>query len=347
MGNLSKKTFLISIIFAVIASFLLVPNYVQSADKVIELTFASVSAPTHVINAKVNDAWIKEIEKATNGRVKITLFPGQVLGNSKQAYDIALKGIADISYGWVYYDPGRFPLTEVYLLPSVVPNIKTANHLWDVFNGFLTKEWSGTKVLWLGMAPCYNIQTREKKINTVEDIKGLKLAALGSQSANVVKALGATPLDITAQDMYTALQRGVVDGSINTWSSAAANKHGEVMKYFTSNTRLYTGVFYAVMNIDKYNSLPDDIKKIIDENSGKKMFEMSTAAYWNEEVEGEHAVIQQGHGDAVSYGLSKEELKKIQTLVRPIWDEWVKRVKSKGLPGEKVLESVEKYIEEE
>ena len=311
-----------------------------------ELKFASISAPDHVLNVKVHTPWIEQVQKATNNQVKITLFPGGILGGAKQAYDLAAQGIADISYGWVHYHPGRFPLSEVYTLPGVVPNVRTAYHNWEVYHKYLTKEWADTKLLWLGFNAGMAVMTRDKQIRTLEDFKGLKLAIQGSSAAKIARALGAVPVDVNTQDVYTAVQRKVVDGTFNSFSSSAANKFGEVMKYYTTNAALYTSPCFAVMNLDRYNNLPPDIRKVIDESTGQRQWDLVSRVYWDAEEEGVQSLTRQSAGKAVFYNLPLDMTRQIRTLMKPIWDEWTNAMQSKGLPGKQVLDSVAGFIEE-
>ena len=92
-------------------------------EKPIELKISSGSSPVHVVNAKIFTPWCEEIDKATNGRLKITLYPGGALAKSKENFDAALKGICDISYGWISYNPERHPLSEIYYLPGAVRRV--------------------------------------------------------------------------------------------------------------------------------------------------------------------------------------------------------------------------------
>jgi TRAP-type transport system periplasmic protein len=325
--------------------FLLMPAYGAQPDtKTIELKFASISAPNHVLNAKVHTPWIRQIEAATNGQVKIQLFPGAVMGGAKQAYDLAETGIADISYGWVHYIPGRFPLTEAYNLPGVLPNLEAAYHIWDVYHKYLQKEWAGTKLLWIGYAPSMKLITKTKQIRMLDDVKGLKIAIQGIMAANIARSIGGIPVDVNAQDVYTSVQRGVTDGCFNPISSSAANKYGEVLKYYLMNMSIYAPPCFAVMNLDRYKALPSDIRKVIDEYSGQKQWEFVMKTYWDEEDTGQKLLMQQSGGKAVFYDIQPQELKKFQTLVRPMWDEWVKNMGAKGLPGKEMLDMIVGYI---
>jgi TRAP-type transport system periplasmic protein len=321
--------------------FLLLPAFGQT--KPVELKFASISAPTHVLNVKVHEPWIKKVEEASGGKLKVTLYPGGSLGPAKQAFDIAAKGIADISYGWVHYHPGRFPLSDFAELPGLVPNFQAIIGLWDIYQKYCMGEWNQVKVLWLGINPSFHFASKEKQIRTLDDVKNLKFGLSGALASKVILALGGVPVDIPAQDGYTGFQRGVIDGYVNTWSSDAANKYGEVSKYFT-NAWLYNAIFFCVMNLDTYKSLPPDIKKVIDDNSGRAMYEMASKAYWDDEESGLKRLVDQTNGKGVVYSLPRPEQEKYRKIVKPILDEWIQRVDAKGLPGTKLMEDVEKVI---
>jgi TRAP-type transport system periplasmic protein len=324
------------------SSLLLWSNHAAAAP--LELKFASISAPAHVLNAQVHTPWIKQIEEASQGKLKVTLYTGAALGPAKQAYDLVAKGIADISYGWITFHPNRFPLSEVYTLPGLVPNRRSAYHLWDVYQEYLKPEWTKTKTLWLGLAPGYVFIMRDKPIRAISDVKGLRLGFMGGVAAKVISAMGGVPVDVTAQDAYTALQRKTIDGYINTWSSSAANKYGEIAKYYT-NAGLFNSMFFCVMNLEAYKSLPLDVQKIIDENTGQKMFKSATDAYWDDDLSAEKTVVQQTGGKGVVYNLPKEETQKYRDLVKPIWEEWIKNVESRKAPGKKVLDAVVGFME--
>ncbi len=325
---------------------LLFPAYGKAAEgKSIELKFASISAPNHVLNTDMHRPWIKQIEEATKGRVKITLYPGGTLGTAKMGYDIAVKSIADISYGWINYHPGRFPLSEVYQLPGVMPNIKTAFHLFDIYEKYLKREWAEAKLLWLAAAPPFDIFMADKQIRKIEDIKGLKIGCQGGSPAKVISAVGGVPVDIPAQEAYTSLQRRVIDGIINVWSSMAANKLGEVTKYYT-NAGLYSYIFFCVMNHDSYNSLPADIKKIIDQYSDRKMWETAAKVYWTAEEPKKEEVMRQSGGKGIIYDLPAAEVAKYRKIVTPLANDWIKNVEAKGQPGKQLFEAVMQSIEE-
>ena len=315
----------------------------QAPPKTIELKFASPSSPVHVLNTDVNQPWIKKVEEQAKGQVKITFYPGGALGKSTETYELAQKKIADISYGWIGYYPGRFKLTEVYMLPGMVNNPKEAYTIYDAFNETLKTEWKDVKVLWMGVAMRYDIFTVNKQVKTCEDVKGLKLVINSEMAADGVKVLGGVPVEVSAQEAYVTLQRGVADGIVNPWSSLLANKQGEVTKYFTK-VGLMQSVWFAIMNMDSYNSLPADIKKIIDDNTGRAMWQSATDAYWNFDVAAEPKMIEQSNNTGVIYQFPSSELAKYRALAKPIYDKWLDETKQKGLPAQETLDLINKKL---
>jgi len=346
---MKRKFVTTTLILLLVVSFVLIgcaqdssSTVASTSDEVIELKFASPSSPTHVCNTKVNEPWIKLIEEQTQGRVDITLYTGGALGKANESYDLAVKDIADISYGWIGYYPGRFKLTESYMLPGIVNSPEEAYSIYDVYKDYLEQEWSETKVLWLGVAMRYDLFTSDKQVKTVEDVQGLKFAVQSEMGAEAIKALGGTPVEVSATESYIAVQRGVVDGIMNPWSSIAANKQGEVTKYYTK-AGLIQSVWFCVMNLKTYNSLPDDIKAIIDENSGREAWQAATNAYWNEDVAMEAKVMDQSGNTGEIYQLPEVELEKYRKMVSPIYDKWIEETTAKGLPAEDTLEAIDKY----
>lgn len=144
--------------------------------------------------------------------------------------------------------------------------------------------------------------------------------------------MGATPIDITAQDAYLAFQRKSIDAYINTWSSVAANKYGEVASHFTS-ANLFNSVFFAVMNKSVYDALPDDQRAVIDANSTAEAFNAATDTYWDDEAEAMRKVQEQSGGKAQITEWSAGEKAKFRDLVAPAWDDWESRVSATGKPA--------------
>jgi TRAP-type C4-dicarboxylate transport system substrate-binding protein len=306
----------------------------------IELSFASFSPATSSAG-QVSETWLKEIERRTNGRVKFNRYWGGTLLTGKNMYEGVIGGIANVGMNVFGYTPGRFPLWEVMDLPVISPNTVVNNRVqWEAFKKFNPKELEKTKVLALfNCSPC-SIWSKVP-IRKLEDMKGLEIRATGF-TAKMVQALGGTPVGAPQPEVYEMLAKGIIKG---TWSSLdvlKGYKQADVTKYVTING-LYSSSFYLVMNLKTWNSLPGDVQKII--NDYAEEFMVTAGKIWEEK-----------HNEGLQYAkdsgleiitLPADELGRWKKAVYPLLDDYVMRMKSKNLPGQKLLEEVihltEKY----
>ena len=327
-----RLTVLCSIFVLVCAGFSLTiaPAYGQA--KPIELTY-SIFFPAPAPQTQVAMEWAKEIEKRTKGRLKITIFPGETLSKAAQCYDGVVQGISDIGFSALAYTRGRFPLTEVADLPLGIKSGLVATKLINAYyKKFQPKELKDVKVMYLhGHGPGF-LHTK-KAVNKLEDLKGMKIRCTGL-AAKIVTALGGIPLGTPMPETYDALSRGVVEGSMAPQEALSTWRWGEVVKYTTESWgAAYSTGFFVVMNKKKWNSLPKDIKKII-EQVNKEWIEKQGKNWDDIDKLGREATLKRGN-QIIS--LSKEENERWANAVRPLLDGYVKNMKEKGLPGEKAL----------
>jgi TRAP-type C4-dicarboxylate transport system substrate-binding protein len=300
--------------------------------KPIELNYSNFFPASHK-HAIITVEWAKEIEKRTNGRVKITVFTGGTLTPADKVYDGVVKGISDIGLSCHAYTRGKFPLFEVVDLPlgsrSGYVSTKLIN---EFYNKFKPKEFDEVKCMYLhGHGPA--IFHTKRAVYKLEDLKGMKIRCTGL-ATKIVTALGGTPVAMPMPETYDSLKRGVVDGTLNPFEALQGFKFGEVVKFSTESygSANSTG-FYVVMNKDKWNALPPDIQKII-EKVNEEWIE-KTGRLWDE-------IDKAGRDFTLSLGnkiisLSKEENERWAEAVRPILDDYVKSMKEKGLPGQEAL----------
>jgi len=300
--------------------------------KPIELNYSIFFPETHK-NAKSAAEWAKEIEKQTNGRVKITMFYSGTLTPADKCYDGVEKGISDIGYSVLAYTRGKFPLTEVIDLPIGIRSGVAATKLVnEYYSKFKPKEFDGTKVMYLhGHGP--GLIHTKKAVNKLEDLKGMKIRCTG-MAAKIVTALGGTPVAMPMGDTYDAISRGVVDGSMAPQESLLGWKWGEVVKFTTEDWGAsYTASMFVVMNKDKWNALPPDIQMIIEKINGEWIEKQGKT--WDEiDKEGRDYTLKLGNK---IIPLSKEENERWAKAVRPLLDEYVTNMKAKGLPGEEAM----------
>lgn len=300
--------------------------------KPIELNYSIFFPETHK-NSKISAEWAKEIEKQTNGRVKITMFYSGTLTPPDKCYDGVEKGISDIGFSVLAYTRGKFPLTEVIDLPIGIRNGLTATKLInEYYNKFKPKEFDGTKVMYLhGHGP--GVIHTKKGVYKLEDLKGMKIRCTG-MAAKIASALGATPVAMPMGDTYDAVSRGVVDGSMAPQEALFGWKWGEVVKFTVEDWGAsYSSGMFVVMNKDKWNALPPDIQKIIEKINGEWIEKQGKT--WDEiDKEGRDYTVKLGN-KIVS--LSKDENERWAKAVRALLDEYVNNMKGKGLPGDEAL----------
>lgn len=311
-------------------------------QKAISLNYSNLLPATHKISL-VSEEWCKEIEKRTNGGVKITMFHGGTLTPGTQAYDGAVKGLSDVAMSVFSYHRGRFPLTEFSDLPIGVKSCVTAARLFtEYYVKFKPKEMDDVKIMYLHGNPPSVVHTVKKSVTKLEELKGLKMRVtpLGTP---IAKALGAAPVAMPMGDAYDALSKNVVDGGFFPYEALEGWKLGEVVKFSTESWPVgFTSAWYVIMNKKKWDSLPPDWQKAIEQVNAEWIERVGKA--WDEvDASGKAFALKQG-GKVMT--LSKEEGERWVKAVQPVLDDYVKMAKSKGLPGDEVLRFAMDYLKE-
>ncbi len=294
----------------------------SAQDKVISLKFTCQFPATHKV-ALLKAEWCKEVEKRTNGRVKIDFFPGAILTPPPQTYDSIMKGIADVGESFASYTKGRFPLMEGLDLPlgykSAYQSTKLTN---EFYKKFKPKEFDNVPVMFFHNAAPQDICTK-KPVNKMEDLKGMKIRATGT-SAQVIQALGAAPVGMSMGEAYDAIARGVANGVMCPVEATKGWKLAEVVNNCTIYNSRHTNVAYVVMNKNKWNALPKDVQQII-EKINEEYIEKQ-GKLWDELDKEALDFFTQKGGKMIT--LSKEEDAKWHKALQPILDEYLKNMKA-------------------
>ena len=336
----------LTIILLVVVFFvtlcLIVSPPALAADKVIKLRYSNFFPPAHA-NSKLGDQWSKEVEKRTKGRVKITYYPGNTLAPPTQAYDAAVKGIADISYCLFAYSAGRQPMLEVIDYPLGYTSGLQATRLINAFyKKFKPKELDDVKVMYLHAHGPGLIHTK-KKISKLEDIEGLRIKGTGV-NAKIVGAYGGVPVTMPMPETYDALQRGLADGIILPIEALKGWRFGELLKCTVRNYGIaYSVGMYVVMNKDKWNSLPPNIQKIIEEVNEEYIDKQGRL--WDQLDKEGLGFVKKIKGYTI-VDVSKEEEEKARKKMKPLLNQYVKSANAKGLPGEEALKFCLDWLKE-
>jgi len=333
------KILLILLMSVMISSGSFIIGLSETPAATTNLSYSIFFPPTHG-QSKAAVAWAKEIERRTNGQIKINVFSGGTLTQADQTFDGVLKGISDLGMSCFAYTRGRFPVMEVLDLPLGYPNGRVATRVAnDFYKKFKPKELEGVKVLYIhahGPGLLHTI----KPVRSLQDLKGMKIRSTGL-SAKVVETLGAIPVAMPQGGTYEALQKGVVDGTFTPIETLKGWKQGEVIKYTTEASGIgYTTAMFVVMNLKKWNALPKDIQNIFEEVSGQWIDVHGKA--WDQ-------LDQEGRQYTLSLGnkiipLSKEENARWKKAVSPIISEHIKTTNAKGLPGQQAVKEVDMFI---
>ena len=336
-----RHLFILSVLFLIILLATGKLSYGQSPQP-IDLKLSHFMSPMHNLHVDVFVPFAKEVEERTKGRVKVTIYPGEALGKSKDHYDMAMHGITDLAFAIHGYTPGRFPLSSVMELPFQVPSAKMGSRVvWELYEKkYFAKEYPGVKVLSLWVHSPGHVHMTKKLVKTLEDVQGLRLRSPGPLQTTLLRELGISPLTIPIPELYDALQRGMADGAVVPFSAVKDFKLHEVVRYHTV-ADMYVMTMTLLMNPKAWDGLPPDIQKIIEETSGRRMSEMAGSSYDAYDQLGVEAAKKV---KAEIYTLPPDEKKRWAERAKPVVDKWIVDIEAKGLPGKKIYEETRQLL---
>lgn len=335
-----KKNGLFALFFVFcFGAYLIIAFGSASEAKVIELTYSNFFPPTHGHGIQGAEM-AKEIEKRTNGRVKISYFPGGTLTKPRVCYDGVVKGISDIGQSCFAYTRGRFPLMEAVDLPLGYKSGKIATRIaYEFYKKMNPKELRDVKVLVIHAHGPAALLSR-KDVNSLDEIKGMKIRCTGL-AAKMAKYLGAAPVAMPQNQAYEALQKGVVEGSFAPIEVLKGWKQGEVIDYVIETKALgYTTAMFVVMNKKKYESLPPDIQRVFDE-VGEQWVDKHGDVWEFIDREGLKFTMELGKK---IHGLSPAQEKLWIQSISPIVIDYQRKMEKRGLPGRKAVKLLRELI---
>ena len=320
--------------------FIVLVGGLQAADKITKLEFASYAPATEGVSVALQE-WCKEVEKRTNGRVTVTFHPGATLVAMPQTYEAVANGIVDIGFAAFGYTPGRFPMMELLDLPTGLKTSALAVRLAkDYIEKFKPKELQDAKLLFVIATTPALIHTK-KPIRKLEDLKGMKIRTVGGSMVNMVQYLGAVPVVIPTVDTYDAASKGVVEGTYSAWPGLTTFKWGEVLPYTVENFRTApASIQYVVMNKDKWNALPPDIRQIMDKLSEE--YEVKITQVWEKMTT--ESIRNLAAAKHTTTSLSREEDERWFKAAAPVYDTYIKEKSAKGLPAADAFKFVQDWV---
>ncbi|HUG77861.1 MAG TPA: TRAP transporter substrate-binding protein [Burkholderiales bacterium] len=302
-----------------------------------ELRLSTFVPPVHVIYREIIVPWAADVAKATNGEVKVTLYPSMQLGGKPpELFRQTVDGVVDMTFTLPGYTSPAFPRVGIIELPGLkADGLAATNMMWDLLDPYLLPEFEGTKVIALWGAEDAGLMTRNNKAyRSLDDLKGLRIRAPSAAQAKQIQVMGAVPIAAPITQVYPGLERGTMDGAMVPFTTILDFRLGEVAKGFTISGPIFgRSVFLIAMNKKKFDGLSPSARQAIDGLSGRQLSLKATDTYIKRAAQAVESV--RGKADVVT--LSQAEQDRISKVLRPIIDEWIKESEAKGIPGREML----------
>jgi len=306
----------------------------------VTLKFHHIWNPQAMASVQVITPWCNKIAAESNNRLKCQILPAMSGGGTPpQLVDRVKDGVDDLVITLPGYTAGRFPMMEVFELPFMTNSAEVgARAAWDYLQKNATKEFPGTKVLATWVHDEGFVHTRDKQVKTLADFKGLKMRAPTRQTNKLLAALGASPVGMPVPAVPDAISKGTIDGFLLPWEIIPALKLQELVKYHSetdpSRPALYSAGFVFAMNQAKYDSLPADLKKVIDNNSGAALSQQ-IGKTWDASA-GPGRKLAQERANTL-YTIPASELDNWIKATAPLHEEWVADMDKRGANGKALL----------
>ncbi len=341
---IQRRTLLKSTAAAALAG----PALTGFAQQSVTLKFHTFMAPQSNVWLNMHKAWMDKVEKDSGGRIKFEGYPAMQLGGTPvQLYDQARDGVVDVVWTLPGNTAGRFPRVEVFELPFMMSNAEaTSKAYWEYVQTLAPDEFKDTQVLALQVHGPGVIHTADKAVRTINDMRGLKMRAPTRQVTKLMGALGATPVGMPLPQIPDALSKGTITGCVIPWEVVPAVKVHELTKFHAefdpAGGSLYTTTFVMAMNKAKYNSLPPDLKKVIDANSGIQTSGWLGKVQQGGDAAGRKAAVDRGNN---IFTVSADEAQEFRRRARQIEVEWVEDMNKRGFDGRKLLDGARALID--
>ena len=300
--------------------------------------------PGSTAHAKFIVPWCEKVQRESGDRIKCQVFPAMQLGGRPpQLFDQARDGIADIVWTLLGYSAGRFPAIEAFELPFMTHSAEGGSRaLWEYVqvNRLGDSEFKDVHPILFHVHDEGQLHLVKGPIETLSDFRGLKLRAPTRQTNKFLAALGATPVGMPVPQVAEALSKGVIDGAMLPWEVVPAIKVDEFVKFHSetdaASPALYTAVFAFAMNRARYESLPPDLRKVIDDNGGADASARAGRIWDDSAVAARNKAIERGNQFNT---IPESELKNWRKAADWVAKSWVEEVSGKGHDGSALLDS--------
>jgi len=293
--------------------------------------------PTANVPAQVLDVWADNVERDSGGRIKVERFGSMALGGTPpELMDQVIDGIVDLVWTVNGFTPGRFPRTEVFELPFFVDDARAASYAyWTLYEEMMADTDYAEVVVLGAWVHGPGVLHTNRPVNSIEDMRGLKLRTPARLVGEMLATLGAEPIGMPVTAIPENLQRGVIDGAVIPWEVTSALRVAELVNNHTEfeGPGFYTVTFTLSMNRERYEGLPDDLRAVIDQNSGLEfsIFAGGTQA----DADGPARVQAEGNNIIT---ISEADAAAWANAAAPVYERWMADAAGRGIDGQALMD---------
>ena len=328
----------LSIVPAALVAAIVLPTQAQT----VTLKFSHFMGSTSNFHKGVAEPWCADIAKDSGGKLKCQIYPSMQLGGTPaQLADQVKNGVADVAWTSPVYTTGRFPRSEALELPFTMPPdaLRGARAMWEFAQKHAMEDYKDFKVLALYSGTNQIVHTAEKPVKGISDFKAVRLRSPSRSASLFADALGGVPVNMPVAQITESISKGVLDGAMVPWEVLPATKLDEVTKYHLQSPHDRLGFVQSpmviLMNKRKYESLPADLKAVIDKHSGTALVESAAKDFQRTNDEARKKVVALGHQVTTIETADYEAIRKATSGMEA---EWIKQVSAKGIDGTKLAE---------
>ncbi len=293
--------------------------------------------------------WAQKIEEESDGRIAVEVHSAMSLGGTPPTLiDQVTDGVVDIVWTLAGYTPGRFPKAEVFDLPFIAAGAEpTSRAAWRFYEEHLTEELEGIRPIALHVHGPGVFHMGAPAVESLEDLDGRTVRGPTRMITRLLERLGATPVGMPVPQVPEALSRNVIEGTVIPWEVTLSLRVPELVgthTEFAGDRSFYTTFFMFAMNRESYDDLPDDLKEVIDANSGYetsgwvgRVMDEGDAPAREVAVERENTIVQ----------IEGEELERWQEAAQSVVDDWIAEMEERGIDGQQLIDDLTAMIDEE
>ncbi len=318
-----------------------------NAQQTVTLKFHTFMAPLSNVWLTMHKPWMDKVERESGGRIKFEAYPAMQLGGTPaQLYDQAKDGVADIVWTLPGYSAGRFPKTEVFELPFMMNTAEaTSKAFWNYVQTVATEEFKDVHLLATHVHGPGVLHTKDRRVKTVADLQGMKVRGPSRQTTKMLGYLGAIPVGMPLPSIPDALSKGTIEGCVLPWEVIPSIKVQELTRFHSEFDptvgALYTATCVMAMNKNRYESLPADLKKVIDNNAGLAVSGWMGKTQQSNDPAGRKTATDRNNTVYTISATAAQEFKRKAALVEV---EWIADMDKRGQDGKLLRDTARNLI---